>query len=88
MAFRSITLDCSGIRRPNLSIIDQLARLRLQAWRHGCELLLQNAGEALVGLIELCGLSEVLGVEPRRKPEEREKPGRIKEEGDLGDASL
>lgn len=72
MAYRSIEVDCSGIRKPNLGIIDQLARLRLEAWRHGCVLLLRNAGETLAGLIELCGLSEVLGVEARRKPEEGE----------------
>lgn len=85
VAFSAITLDCSGIRRPDLGLIDQLARLRLLALRHGRELLLENANDALVGLIDLCGLADALRVEPGRKLKERKETLGVEEERDLGD---
>jgi hypothetical protein len=88
MAFSTVPLDCSGIRKPHLGIIEQLARLRLLASRAGRELLLQNANDALVALIVLCGLSEVLRIEPRRKAEQRKEPSGVEKEGDLADPSV
>ncbi|HEX3519313.1 MAG TPA: hypothetical protein VHT29_09795 [Solirubrobacteraceae bacterium] len=42
--------------------LDALARLALAAKRGGCEVHLSGAGEELVGLIRLVGLSKVLGL--------------------------
>ena len=41
--------------------VDALARLQLAAQRHGCEVRLRNASPALLDLVELMGLTDVLG---------------------------
>jgi hypothetical protein len=40
--------------------VDALARLQLQAGRHGCRLLLRGASAELVELISFMGLADVL----------------------------
>ena len=68
-----------------LAQIDLLARLRLDARRRGVELSLQRLSGELQELIAFCGLAEALGLEARRKPEEREQGLGVEEEGELDD---
>jgi anti-anti-sigma regulatory factor len=70
----------------SLATVDALARLQLAARRRGCELRLRGLPRELRELIELAGLTAVLGVEPRREAEEREERLGVEEEGELGDA--
>ena len=71
-----------------LEIVDALARLQLAARRGGYRVRLTGAPDELVELIELAGLREVLGVEPRRQPEEREERLGVEEERELDDAAV
>jgi hypothetical protein len=80
-----ITLDCGPVTAPTGATIDQLARLQLEIRRRGCNLELRNANPCLLDLIDFAGLAEVLRVEAGRQAEEREQPGGIEEEGELGD---
>jgi anti-anti-sigma regulatory factor len=57
------------VRRPDLAIVDSLARMHLGARRRGRRLVLRNVSDELRGLIELVGLADVLGLEPRREAE-------------------
>lgn len=82
---RSVCLDCGPVKAPTATTIDQIARLQLAARRCGCELELANANPYLLELIGFVGLSEVLRVESRWQAEKREQPGRVEEEGELGD---
>jgi hypothetical protein len=70
----------------SLATVDALARLQLAAKRRGLALRLHRPERELRELIELAGLTEVLGVEPRREAEEREERVGVEEEGELGDA--
>ena len=88
-----VILNCAPIHDPGVAAIDYLARLKLGLNRGGRQLCLANPSIELTQLIELAGLSEFLGaprplVEVKRQPEEREKPGRVEEEGDLGDPPI
>ena len=65
--------------------IDLLARLQLAARRHGTELRLSGAPNALRELIAFCGLDSALPGELERQPEEREEPLGVEEEGQLDD---
>ena len=78
-------LDCSALPEADAAQLDRLARLLVVLRRRQLELLLVNAGPSLLDLIEFAGLSDVLGVEPVGKAEEREDPGGVEEEGELGD---
>ena len=60
-------------RRPDLALVDALARLQLDARRRGGRLRLRNVTDELRGLLELVGLADVLALEPRREPEQREQ---------------
>jgi len=71
-----------------LEIVDALARLQLAARRGGYRVELAAAPEELVELVELAGLGEVLGVEPRRQPEQREERLGVEEERELDDAAV
>lgn len=51
--------DAAGLPA-ELSTIELLARVQLDARRHGCTLRLRNAPTDLIKLIELLGLREVL----------------------------
>jgi hypothetical protein len=70
----------------SLATVEALARLQLAARRKGLDLRLHVVSRELRDLIELAGLMQALGVEPRRQPEEREQRVGIEEEGELGDA--
>lgn len=70
-----------------LGIVDALARLQLAARRSGYELAVTDAPRDLLELIELAGLSDVLGVEPLRQVEQREERLGVEEERELPDAA-
>jgi hypothetical protein len=70
----------------SLATVEALARLQLAARRKGLDLRLHVVSRELRELIELAGLMQALGVEPRRQPEEREQRVGVEEEGELGDA--
>ena len=71
----------------DLGIVDALARLQLEARRSGYEVAVTNAPADLIELIELAGLSNVLGVEPQRQPEQREQCLGVEEERELPDSA-
>jgi hypothetical protein len=57
--------------RPDLSVVDELARLQLAARRLGCSIRLRDGQGDLWGLLDLTGL----GVEVGGKPEGGEQGG-------------
>lgn len=69
----------------DLRLVDALARLRLEAARSGYRVTLAHAPPELAELVELAGLSETLGLELERQPEEREEALGVEEEGQLAD---
>ena len=68
-----------------LGFVDVLARLQLEARRHGFELRVVESGDDVRCVIELAGLSAVLALEPKRQPEQREQRLDVEEERELGD---
>ena len=76
-----VVLDCAQIAEPRLEVVEYICRLRLGLKRGGHDLRLANAGEELLGLLELCGL----GVEVHGQAEQREELLRVEEEGELPD---
>ena len=59
----SIVCDVAAVTDPDACTVDALARLQLAARRHGCHVRLHNASPALLDLVELMGLTDVLGEE-------------------------
>ena len=59
--------------RPDLALVESLARMQLRARRRGERVRLRNVSDDLRGLLELVGLSDVLAVEAEREPEFREE---------------
>ena len=57
----------------NLSVVDELARLQLEARRQGCSIWLRHACPDLAELLRFVGLSEVLQV--GGQPEDLEQSG-------------
>ena len=88
MATGKVMLNCAHIEKPDLAVIDQLARIQLDARRRGCAMLLQNAGSDLVDLICFAGLDGTLCVEVQRQSEKREKLGGVEEERELDDRAI
>lgn len=88
MSSRSIDVDCACVSTPDVGFIDRIARLQLAARNLGFQLRLVNVDQALLELVDLCGLAEPLGVEPERHPEQRKQSRGVEEESDLGDPSL
>ncbi len=65
--------DCG---RPDLDVVDELARLALTARRMGCSILLRHVGDQLSQLLDLVGLrQELLGVEVVGQTEVGEQVG-------------
>jgi len=87
MAIGPITLDCACLG-PHAGTIDRIARLQLMARRKGSRLQLSNVDEALLELMQLCGLAATLGVEPGRQAKEREEAGGVQEEGEVRDPAV
>ena len=71
----------------DLEIVDALARLQLAARRAGYRIDVTAAPADVIELIELAGLTETLGVEAGRQPEEREERVGVEEERELDDPS-
>ena len=88
MTIESIDVDCARLGRPDVSLIDRVARLQVAARRLGFEVRLVNAQPVLAELVDLCGLSGALSVEVKGQAEEREEAGGVEKEGDLGDAAV
>jgi hypothetical protein len=55
--------------RPDLALVDALARLQLVARGRGRRLCVRDPTAELSGLLALVGLTDALGVEPRRQAE-------------------
>ena len=49
-----------GTERPDLAMVDALARMQLVARRLGCSIRLRGAGAELLGLLDLLGLARVV----------------------------
>jgi anti-anti-sigma regulatory factor len=81
---RPIACDASALAADAESV-DALARLQLHARRHGYELRLCEVTSELRGLLELCGLGDVLRLEVVRQTEEGEERRGVEEERDVGD---
>ena len=73
--------------RPDLALVESLARLQLRARRRGERVMLRNVSDDLRALLELVGLDEVLAVEARRQPELGEEL-RVDEVVQPGDQSV
>jgi len=80
-----LVLDCGSLTQPTAETIDRLACLQLAARRSGGRLELEGAQPCLLELLDLCGLSQVLGVEVEGQAEQREDPRGVEEEGELPD---
>jgi len=88
MGTGTVILDCARMGKPDIGTVERIARMQVAARRRGLELRLSGAGGALVDLIAFCGLASALCVEVHRQVEQREQPGRVKEEGDLRDPAV
>ena len=69
-------LLCHG--RPDLRLVDDLARLQFEARRLGCSIWLRHACHELVELLDLVGLGDVVPVGPLQvggQAEDREQVG-------------
>ena len=88
MRSAKIRIDCGSASAPTAATIDQIARLKLAAGRSGCELELRNASPFLLELIGLAGLSEVLGLEAGRQPEQGKQACGVEEERQLDDPAV
>jgi STAS domain len=77
-----------GVLAPDVTTVDALARLRLTARRLGRELRLHGATQELEELLVFLGLDDVLRLEPRGQPEEREDRLGVEEERELDDPAL
>lgn len=83
-----ILVDCARLDRPDVGTVDAIARLTLAARQDRIRLRFENAPPCLAGLLGLCGLSELLGLEPGRQTEAREEACGVEEEGNVRDPSL
>ncbi|MEU4894030.1 STAS domain-containing protein [Streptomyces sp. NPDC044780] len=90
-----VTVDVGGVRRPDLTVVEALARLRLTAHRLGCGIRLRGAGGELRRLLAWTGLDEALtapaasghalGLEPGGQTEQREEALGVQEGVEPGD---
>ena len=81
---RRIVCDLRGVAADCVTV-DALARMHLAAGRVGVAIDVRHASAELRELLVFTGLSEPLGLEPRREPEEREEVLRGQEERQLDD---
>jgi hypothetical protein len=88
-----VVVDVVGYRKPDLVLVDLLARLRLVAGRLGVDLVVRGASPELERLLALVGLLAVVPLEPLdgselgRQPEPREQPG-VEKVMDVGDPAV
>ena len=69
MTAGTIVVDCARLIQPNAGTIDAIARLTLSARQTGLGLRFDDPPPALLELLDFCGLSELLGVQPQRQAE-------------------
>jgi hypothetical protein len=79
-----VVVRCVDARRPDLGLVDFLARTQLMARRRGLRLRVRDVSWELEQLLDLVGLADVLGLEARRKPELPEQV-RVQEVPEPGD---
>jgi hypothetical protein len=86
---KAIVCDFGALagEQADVALIDALARLQLVLRRYDLEIVLRGASKELVELLGLTGLEDVLRVEPRGQPEQREQRGGVEEERELDDLS-
>jgi len=82
-----VVVDVTGYRRPDLVLVDTLARIRLVAARLGARVTVLGSGSDLARLLELVGLLAVVPLERPRsqvcgEPEPPEEP-RVEEVVDV-----
>jgi hypothetical protein len=89
---RPLVCDVRDLVAPDLSSVEDLARIQLIARRIGCCLRFEHAPERLRELIALTGLASVLnldeedsGLEAWRESEQREQAPGVEEEADPAD---
>ena len=70
-----LVVGAMGPARPDLACVNRIARLQLAAGRCGWRVVVRDAHPALGGLLELCGLGGLVGVEVAREPELGEELG-------------
>lgn len=93
-AARWLVCDVGHVTDPDLSTIDELARIGLSARRLGCRAQLHNTSSALEDLLSLSGLTDLFGyarvsdLEPQWQSEGGKESRGVKEERDPGDASI
>ncbi|MER8158658.1 STAS domain-containing protein [Streptomyces sp. NPDC094472] len=90
-----VTVDVGGVGRPDLAVVEALARLRLTAGRLGRGIQLRNACGELRRLLAWTGLDEALtapaasghalGLEPGGEAEQREEALGVQEGVEPGD---
>jgi ABC-type transporter Mla MlaB component len=71
----TIVVALEGVARPDLAVVDALARLQLAVRRAGGVIRLRAASRPLCELVELAGLADVLALEADGKPEHGEQLG-------------
>lgn len=72
-------------RRPDLGCVDRIAKLQLAARRCGMRVVVRDPHPGLAGLLELCGLSGLVGLEPVGQAEggEQLRVDEVVQPGDL-----
>ena len=70
--------------RPDLGLVEEVARLQLAAHRMGCSIWLRHACPDLALLLDLVGLRSVVGPAPRSRG--RSGPGRFRPLQAVGEA--
>jgi hypothetical protein len=63
---RIVLYDASALDRPTREDLHRLARLRLEARRNGCDLVLTGVGQRLRLLLTVTGLDELFTIAPER----------------------
>jgi STAS domain len=82
---RPLLCDAGGIGRPNLRMVESLARLHLLVRRSGGSMRLIGASPELLDLLAFCGFPPGLALEAQRQPEHRVEAGGVEEERDTRD---
>ena len=86
--------DVGSLADADCATIDGLARLQLTARRHGTRVRLENVAPrlhrilAFVGLCDVVGACDGLGLEPGGKAKERKHARRVQEERDPADPAV
>jgi ABC-type transporter Mla MlaB component len=85
-----LVCDAGPLAETDAVALEAIARLQLTAMRLGSRLCVHNAAVELEELLRFTGLAEICGLRVggklERKPEEREDPRGVEEEGELDDA--